>query len=103
MKAHSGVNADSGLVHIVIGTAANVNIVTQGLGLLHGEKTVVFADAGYQGAIMRAKATGVDWYAAMPPLQTLGTEQVLALGQLAGQNRATHSQSSRESAIGVRL
>ena len=36
MKAHIGVDADSGLVHTVIGTAANVNDVTQGHGLLHG-------------------------------------------------------------------
>jgi IS5 family transposase len=28
MKAHIGVDADSGLVHSVIGTAANVNDVT---------------------------------------------------------------------------
>ena len=46
MKAHIGVDADYGLVHTVIGTAANVNDVTQGHGLLHGGETVVFADAG---------------------------------------------------------
>ena len=32
MKAHIGVDADSGLVHTVIGTAANVNDVTQAAG-----------------------------------------------------------------------
>ncbi len=67
MKAHIGVDADSGLVHTVIGTAANVNDVTQGHGLLHGDETVVFADAGYQGATKRAEATGVDWHVAMRP------------------------------------
>lgn len=36
MKAHIGVDADSGLVHTVIGTAANACDVTQGHGLLHG-------------------------------------------------------------------
>ena len=46
MKAHIGVDADYGLVHTVIGTAANVNDVTQGHGLLHGGETVAFADAG---------------------------------------------------------
>jgi IS5 family transposase len=50
MKAHIGVDAESGLVQTVIGTAANVNDVTQGHALLHGEETVVFADAGYPGA-----------------------------------------------------
>ena len=67
MKAHIGVDADSGLVHTVIGTAANVNDVTQGHGLLHGEEKVVFADAGYQGASKRAEATGVQWHVAMRP------------------------------------
>jgi IS5 family transposase len=45
MKAHIGVDAESGLVHTVIGTAANVNDVTQAAALLHGEEKVVFADA----------------------------------------------------------
>ena len=67
MKAHIGVDADSGLVHTVIGTAANVNDITQGHGLLHGDEQVVFADAGYQGADKRAEATGVDWHVALRP------------------------------------
>ena len=67
MKAHIGVDADSGLVHPVIGTAANVHDVTQGHGLLHGNEQVVFADAGYQGATKRPEATGVDWHVAMRP------------------------------------
>ena len=67
MKAHIGVDAESGLVHTVIGTAANVNDVTQGHALLHGQETVVFADAGYQGAAKRQEATGVQWQVAMRP------------------------------------
>lgn len=67
MKAHIGVDADSGLVHTVIGTAANVNDVTQGHGLLHGQEEVVFADAGYQGVMKREEATGVPWHVAMRP------------------------------------
>ena len=67
MKAHIGVDAQSGLVHTVIGTAANINDVTQGHGLLHGEETVVFADVGYQGATKRPEATGVHWHVAMRP------------------------------------
>ena len=47
MKAHIGVDADSGLVHTVIGTAANACDVTQRYGLLHGEEEVLFGDAGY--------------------------------------------------------
>ena len=67
MKAHIGVDADSGLVHTVIGTAANVNDVTQGHALLHGKEEIVFADAGYQGATKRPEATGVGWHVAMRP------------------------------------
>lgn len=67
MKAHIGVDAESGLVHAVIGTAANVNDVTQGHALLHGQEEVVIADAGYQGAQTRPEATGVAWQIAMRP------------------------------------
>lgn len=34
---------------------------------MHGEETVVFADAGYQGSVKRPEATGIDWYVAMRP------------------------------------
>jgi IS5 family transposase len=67
MKAHIGVDAESGLVHTVIGTAANVNDVTQGHELLHAQESDVFADAGYQGAMKRPEATGVNWHVAMRP------------------------------------
>ena len=72
MKAHIGVDADSGLVHSVIGTAANVNDVTRGHDLLHGKEKVVFADAGYQGADKRPEATGVKWQVAMRPSKRRG-------------------------------
>lgn len=48
-KAHIRVDAESGLVHSVIGTAANVHDVTQAGDMLHGEKNLVFGHAGYQG------------------------------------------------------
>jgi IS5 family transposase len=71
MKAHMGVDADSGLVHSVEGTAANVNDVTrvtQAHKLLHGEEADAFADAGDQGAHKRPEAKGdVDWHVAMRP------------------------------------
>ena len=40
-KVHFGVDADSGLVHTVIGTAANVKDVTLGHGLLHCEESAL--------------------------------------------------------------
>jgi transposase, IS5 family len=68
-KAHIGVDAESGLTHSVITTAANVSDVTQTHRLLHGQETDVFADAGYTGvdkrkALLQCKAT---WHVAMKP------------------------------------
>ena len=85
MKAHIGVDADSGLVHTVIGTAANVNDVTQGHALLHGEEEIVFADAGYQGAAKRAESTGVDWHVAMRPGKRRALDKKTKLGALLDQ------------------
>ena len=68
MKTHIGVDADSGLVHTVRGTAGHVADVTEGNSLLHGEETVVFADAAYQGADKRLDAKpGVRWQVVMRP------------------------------------
>ena len=67
MKAHIGVDAESGLVHTVIGTAANVNDVTQAGALLHGQETAAFGDAGYRGVDKRHEAQGPTWFVAMQP------------------------------------
>jgi IS5 family transposase len=69
MKAHIGADADSGLVHTVVGTAANVNDVTQAHALLHGDETNVFADAGYVGVTKREDMQTVEaqWHVAMRP------------------------------------
>ena len=53
MKAHIGVDAESCLVYSVVGTAANVNDVTQASALVHGEETDVFSHAGYAGVTKR--------------------------------------------------
>ncbi len=55
MKAHIGVDSDSGLVHTVVGTAANVDDVTQADKLVHGEEDMVSRDAGYTGIEKRAE------------------------------------------------
>jgi IS5 family transposase len=56
MKAHIGVDADSGLVHTVRGTSGNVGDVIEANGLLHGHETDAFGDAGYQGVDQRPDA-----------------------------------------------
>ena len=52
MKAHIGADAESGLVHTVRGTSGHVGDVTEGNSLLHGQETIAFGDAGYQGTSM---------------------------------------------------
>jgi IS5 family transposase len=49
MKAYTSADAESGLVHHVHGTAANVADVTLVAVLLHGEENAVYADTGYTG------------------------------------------------------
>ena len=58
MKAHIGVDEASGLVHSVVGTPANVADVTQVDKLLHGDESVVCADAGYTGVEKRSEHEG---------------------------------------------
>ena len=68
MKAHIGVDADSGLVHTVRGTSGHVSDITEANALLHGQETVAFGDAGYQGVEKRPDANAqVNWHVAMRP------------------------------------
>ena len=55
-KAHIGVDKDSGLVHSVEATSANVHDVTEVPKLLTGEEEVVYGDSGYVGAEKREEA-----------------------------------------------
>ena len=55
-KAHIGVDAESGLVHTVKGTAANGHDVTQTSALLTGDEEVAYGDSGYLGADKREDA-----------------------------------------------
>jgi len=60
MKAHIGVDDESGLVHHVECTAANVADVTQVHKLLHGKEDTVCGDSGYTGAAMREELQDVE-------------------------------------------
>ncbi len=67
MKAHIGVDADSGLVHSVIGTSANESDVSHAHALLHGHEREAFGDAGYAGVDKRDQMQGrsVTWHVAV--------------------------------------
>jgi IS5 family transposase len=59
MKVHIGVDSESGLIHSVETTAANVHDLTPAGVLLHGEETVVYADAGYQRIANHPEMQGI--------------------------------------------
>ena len=93
MKAHIGVDMESGLVHTVVGTAANVHDVTQAHALLHGEEAAVLGDAGYQGVQKRGENHGkpVDWHVAMRPGKRRALPQD-GLGKMMEQYERTKAQ-----------
>lgn len=84
MKAHIGVDAHSGLVHTVVGTAANVHDVTQASALVHGQESEVFGDAGYQGVDKRedTKELKMRWHVAMRPGKRRALDKNSTLGKL---------------------
>ena len=69
MKAHIGVDAETGLAHSLETTAANEADVSTAHAVLHGGEETVWGDAGYQGVGKREenKDRDVDWETAMKP------------------------------------
>ncbi len=53
MKVHSGVDAGSGYVHTITGTAANVHDIDETAKLIREDDEVVYGDSGYSGAEKR--------------------------------------------------
>lgn len=72
LKAHIAVDKESGLVHTLVTTAANVSDISQTPALLHGQEEAVWADAGYVGVDKRedvkealeASGQAVQWHIA---------------------------------------
>lgn len=86
MKVHIGVDAESGLVHTVIGTSGNVNDVVPANSLLHGEEATAYADSGYRGAHKRPDAKpGVTWQIAVRPSDRRRLKAGAALGAILDQ------------------
>ena len=69
MKVHIGVDSQTGVVHSVSTTPANVHDVIETPRLLHGGEAQVWCDAGYQGVHQRPENRDleVEWQVAMRP------------------------------------
>ena len=87
MKAHIGVDSETGIVHSMTTTAANAHDITEAHNLLHGRETAVWGDAGYQGVGKREENLGleVEWQVAMRPgkRRKLEPESAAALAEKA--------------------
>ncbi len=83
MKAHIGVDIESGLVHTSTGSSHDV---TQAHELLHGEERMVFADSGYRGVTKRdeikAQEHQPEWHLAMMPSKRKALDKGAALDAL---------------------
>jgi IS5 family transposase len=58
MKVHPGVYKGSGLIHSLVTTSANVDVLTPAADLLHGEEKVLYGDSGYKRIAKRPEAAG---------------------------------------------
>ncbi|MDE2938810.1 MAG: IS5 family transposase [Chloroflexota bacterium] len=69
MKLHIGVDAETGIVHSLSTTSANVHDVTEAHRLFHGGEKQVWGYAGYVGVQKRKENLDleVDWQVAMRP------------------------------------
>jgi len=77
MKAHIGVDAESGSIHSLETTAANEHDITQAGNLLHGEEEDAFGDSGNRGVEKREeqKESKVDWHGSHDEQQTQNTQR----------------------------
>lgn len=96
MKAHIGVDADSGLVHTVTTTAANEADVNEAEYLLHGKETVAHGDAGYVGADQRAARKGLKWHIA----RKRGAVKAMPEGR---EKRAVQKEERRKASVRARV
>ena len=69
MKAHLGVDAETGVAHTVVTAPANERGLTQAHRLLHGEESEVWGDSGYEGVGKRPehRDRAVEWQVLMKP------------------------------------
>ena len=96
MKAHIGVDVDSGLVHTVTTTPANEADVNETASLLHGKERVVYGDAGYTGADKQIERKGLDWQIA----RRRSSVKALPKGR---EKRAVEKSEKRKASIRARV
>jgi IS5 family transposase len=79
------VDAESGLVHTVEATAANVHHIVKADSLLHGKETVMYGDAGYRGIQKRTNIKAVQWMVVMCPGKRAALDKNDALDRISNE------------------
>ena len=109
MKVHIGADAETGVVHSVRTTPANVHDVTEAHRLLHGGENRVWGDAGYQGVDKRLenRELDVDWQVAMRPgrrrqLEPGSYEALMEKRKASTRAKVEHPVPVREAALWIR-
>lgn len=84
MKANIGTDAESVLVHTVLGTAANIHDVIQVHALVHVQESDVYADSGYQGVNKCPVTRGLqcDWHVATRPGKRPALDKSMPMGAI---------------------
>ena len=97
MKAHIGVDSESGLTHSLATTPANGADVSSAHRLLHGGEKEAWGDAGYQGVGKRPEHRDkeVNWQVAMRPgkrrlLDKDGPEEAVEKGKASVRAKVEH-------------
>ena len=98
MKAHIGVDSETGIVHSLATTPANGADVSNAHQVLHGGEAEVWGDAGYQGVGKRPEnrdREGVEWHVAMRPgkrrqLDKAGAEEAAERRKASKRARVEH-------------
>jgi transposase, IS5 family len=91
LKAHIGMDADSGLAHTVATSAANESELEHVVDLLHGKEQSVWADSGYLRAPARVDDPTIKWHIAVCPSQIAKLPEGNAKDKLTKQERSKAS------------
>ena len=75
MKAHLGVDAQTGVAHTVVTAPANEHDVTRASEFLHGSEAQVWGDSGYQGVQKRTTIQESRRTASLPGSSALQAHQ----------------------------
>ena len=79
MKAHIGVDSETGIVHSMTATLANVHDVTETRNLLHGGETVVWGDRGTRGFTSERRTWVRGWNGGWRCVRVVGGDWTLGV------------------------